>query len=72
MTTLNLVPMLLKLLSHRATSYHTLSPIFYKKVMSMATLNIVPRLHKMLSHLATSYHVLPDLLTLCPPSLIEK
>ena len=38
----------------------------------MTTLNLVPRLLKILSHLSTSYHVLSQLITLYPPSLIEK
>ena len=81
MTTLNLVPILLKMLSLLATSYHVLShlitlyppsPIFDRKVMSMTTLNLVPMLLKMLSHLATSYHALSHLITVYPPSFIEK
>ena len=78
MTTLNLVPRFLKMLSHLATSYHilldliTLSLIFDRKVMSMTTLNLAARLLKMLPHLATSYHTLSDQITLYPPSLIER
>ena len=71
-TTLNLVPTLLKLLSHLGTSYHFLSPILDRKLIAVTTLNLVPRLFKKLSHLATSCHVLSHLITPYPPCLREN
>ena len=64
MTTLNLVPVSLKMLSDIVTSYQvlshlvTLSPIFDRKAMSVITLNSIQRLLKMLLNLGSSYHVL--------------
>ena len=64
-TTLNLVPSLLKkvitschTLSRLATPYHTLSPTFDRKIILVTTLNLVPNLLKKLSHLVTPYRVL--------------
>ena len=78
-TTLNFVSSLLKNLSHLATyepqvvtTYQTLYPILYRKVMSMTTLDLVRRLLKMLSHIVTSYHALSHLVMLYLPSLIEN
>ena len=65
MTTLNLVPRLLELLSHLPTSYtsyHILSPILHRKLIAVTTLNLVPRLLELLSHLPTSYHILSHLI----------
>ena len=58
MTTLNFVPTLLKMLSHLATSYYTLSPIFNGNLISVTTLNLVPRLLNMFAGLVTPYHTL--------------
>ena len=60
------------ILSRLIAPYHTLSPIFHRKVMSVTSLSLIPSLLKMLSHLAKSYHALSHLLTFYPPILTEK
>ena len=52
--------------SHLITSYHILSPILHRKLVSLTTLNLVPRLFELLSHLPTSYHVFSHLITSYP------
>ena len=49
-----------------------LSPMFNRKPISMRHLSLVPRLLEILSHLATSHHMLSHLITLYPPSSMEK
>ena len=58
--------------SHLITSYHILSPILDRKLVSVTTLNLVPRLLGLLSHLPTSYHVLSHLITSYPLSFTEN
>ena len=78
LTTLNLVPSLLKsytschILPRLMTSYDTLSPMFDRKLFPLTTLSLVPKLLKELSHLATSYHVLSHLITPYPLCLIDN
>ena len=59
-------------LSHLITAYHTLSPMFDKKIMSVTTLHLASSLLKKLSHLAASYQVFRHLITPYPPCLIIK
>ena len=54
------------------TLYHTLTPIFESKVMSMTILDLVSSLLKILSHLATSYHASLHLITFEPLFLTEN
>ena len=60
------------ILSPLINHYHTLSPIFGRKVMSMTTLNLVPSLLKILSYLGTYHNVLSQFITFYPPSLMER
>lgn len=71
-TTLDLVPQLLKsyyilshhVLSHLTTNYHTISPMFIRKIFLVKTLKLVPKSLKVvisykvyhpLSHIVTPY-----------------
>ena len=53
-------------------TYHTLSSILERKVMSVITINLVSELYKMLPHFATSYDALWNLITLYLPFFIKK
>ena len=78
MTILTLVPRLLEILSHLATSYHIFSHLIRLSRQPLIKSNVNDifkvshRLLKILSLLATSCHMLSHLIKLCPPSLIEK
>ena len=52
------------ILPHLITSYHTLSPMFHRKIISVATFNLVLGLLKsyhIFQHLITSYHALTSM-----------
>ena len=60
------------ILSLLTKPYHSLSPMFDWKPVSMTTLTLALRLLKTLSHFATSYHNLSHLITFFILSLIEN